>query len=48
MTLFARIDHAAGAPGVGLPRPTELLIFGSAKAGTPRTQANQAGGIDLR
>jgi uncharacterized protein (DUF302 family) len=49
MTLFARIDHAAGAPGVGLPlRPTELLIFGSAKAGTPRMQANQAVGIDLR
>jgi uncharacterized protein (DUF302 family) len=36
MTVFARIDHAAGAAEAGLPlRPTELLIFGSAKAGTP-------------
>jgi uncharacterized protein (DUF302 family) len=48
MTVFARIDHAAGAAAVGLPlRPTELLIFGSAKAGTPLMQANQAIGIDL-
>jgi uncharacterized protein (DUF302 family) len=48
MTLFARIDHAVGAAVVGLPlRPTELLIFGSAKAGTPLMQANQAIGIDL-
>jgi uncharacterized protein (DUF302 family) len=29
MTVFARIDHAAGATEVGLSlRPTELLIFG--------------------
>jgi len=48
MTVFARIDHAAGAEAVGLPlRPTELLIFGAAKAGTPLMQANQAIGIDL-
>jgi uncharacterized protein (DUF302 family) len=48
MTVFARIDHAAGAAEVGLPlRPTELLIFGNAKAGTPLMQANQAIGIDL-
>lgn len=48
MTVFARIDHAAGAAEVGLPlRPTELLIFGSAKAGTPLMQVNQAIGIDL-
>lgn len=48
MTVFARIDHAAGAASVGLPlRPTELLIFGNAKAGTPLMQANQATGIDL-
>jgi uncharacterized protein (DUF302 family) len=48
MTVFARIDHAAGATAVGLSlRPTELLIFGSAKAGTPLMQANQAIGIDL-
>ena len=48
MTVFARIDHAAGAAEFGLPlRPTKLLIFGSAKAGTPLMQANQASGIDL-
>jgi uncharacterized protein (DUF302 family) len=48
MTIFARIDHAAGAAQVGLPlRPTELLIFGSAKAGTPLIQSNQEIGIDL-
>jgi uncharacterized protein (DUF302 family) len=48
VTVFARIDHAAGAASVGLPlRPTALLIFGNAKAGTPLMQANQAIGIDL-
>jgi uncharacterized protein (DUF302 family) len=48
LTVFARIDHAAGATAVGLPlRPTELLIFGNAKGGTPLMQANQTAGIDL-
>jgi len=48
MTVFARIDHAAGAAGAGLPlRPTELLIFGNAKAGTPLMQTVQTTGIDL-
>ena len=48
MTVFARIDHAAGAANVGLTlRPTELLIFGSEKAGTPLMQSNQTIGIDL-
>ena len=48
MTVFARVDHAAGAKEVGLAlRPTELLIFGSAKAGTPLIQAGQTIGIDL-
>ena len=48
MTAFARIDHAAGAAQVGLPlRPTELLIFGNAKGGTPLMQLDQAVGIDL-
>ena len=48
MTVFARIDHAAGGVGVGLSlRPTELLIFGNAKAGTPLMQAAQSIGIDL-
>jgi len=48
MTVFAHIDHAAGATAVGLPlRPTELLIFGHAKTGTPLMQSNQMIGIDL-
>jgi uncharacterized protein (DUF302 family) len=48
MTVFARIDHAAGATAVGLSlRPTELLIFGHAKAGTPLMQSAQTIGIDL-
>src|SRR6201991_2659476 len=48
MTIFARIDHAAGAAQAGLAlRPTELLIFGNAKGGTPLMQSNQTIGIDL-
>jgi uncharacterized protein (DUF302 family) len=48
ITVFARIDHAAGAASVAMPlRPTELLIFGNPKAGTPLMQANQSIGIDL-
>ena len=48
MTIFARIDHAAGAEEVGLAlRPTELLIFGNTKGGTPLMQSDQTMGIDL-
>jgi uncharacterized protein (DUF302 family) len=48
MTVLARIDHAAGAAGVGLSlRPTELLIFGNDKGGTPLMQSIQTIGIDL-
>jgi uncharacterized protein (DUF302 family) len=48
LTVFARIDHAAGAAEVGLPlRPTDLLIFGNAKGGTPLMQSAQTIGIDL-
>jgi uncharacterized protein (DUF302 family) len=48
LTVFAHIDHAAGAAEVGLSlRPTELLIFGNAKGGTPVMQSNQTVGIDL-
>jgi uncharacterized protein (DUF302 family) len=48
MAVFARIDHAAGAAAVALPlRPTDLLIFGAAKGGTPLMQAAQTIGIDL-
>jgi uncharacterized protein (DUF302 family) len=48
MTIFARIDHAAGAKAAGLSlRPTDLLIFGNAKGGTPLMQSVQTIGIDL-
>lgn len=48
MAVFARIDHAAGAAQAGLAlQPTELLIFGNAKAGTPLMESNQTIGIDL-
>jgi uncharacterized protein (DUF302 family) len=48
LTVFARIDHATGAAEVGLSlRPTELLIFGNAKGGTPLMQSVQTIGIDL-
>lgn len=48
IAVFARIDHAAGASSVGMSlRPTELLVFGNPKAGTPLMQAKQIVGIDL-
>ena len=48
MAVFARIDHAAGAAEVGLTlRPTELIIFGNARGGTPLMQSVQTVGIDL-
>src|SRR5258708_23725527 len=48
MTVFARIDHAAGAPEVGLSLPpTDLLIFREAKGGTPLMESPQTIGIDL-
>jgi uncharacterized protein (DUF302 family) len=48
MTLLARIDHAEGAGSAGLSlRPTVVLIFGNAKAGTPLMQASRQIGIDL-
>jgi uncharacterized protein (DUF302 family) len=48
MAVFARIDHAEGAAAVGLSlRPTEVMIFGNAKAGTPLMLSVQTIGIDL-
>ncbi|RUU52799.1 DUF302 domain-containing protein [Mesorhizobium sp. M2C.T.Ca.TU.002.02.1.1] len=48
LRVFARIDHAAGAREIGAPlRPTELLIFGHPKGGTPLMQDHQLAGIDL-
>jgi len=46
--VFARIDHATGAAEAGLElRPTELIIFGNARGGTPLMQSVQTVGIDL-
>ena len=48
LTIFAEIDHAAGAEAVGLTlRPLFLIIFGAAKGGTPLMQAAATAGIDL-
>jgi uncharacterized protein (DUF302 family) len=48
MAVLARIDHAAAAAEVGMElRPTEVLIFGNPRAGTPLMQAVQTIGIDL-
>ena len=48
LKVFARIDHAAGAASIGQTlRPTELLIFGHPKGGTPLLQCAQSYGIDL-
>jgi uncharacterized protein (DUF302 family) len=48
LAVFARIDHAKGADDVGMDlRPTELLIFGNARGGTPLMQAQQTTGTDL-
>ena len=48
LLVFARIDHAAGAHDVGASlRPTELLIFGNPRGGTPLMQDSQLAGIDL-
>lgn len=48
LTVFARIDHAAGAAKIGQTlRPTELLIFGNPQGGTPLMACAQTLGIDL-
>lgn len=48
MTIFKRIDHAAGAEKAGLElRSTELLIFGNPKVGTPLMLCSQTAALDL-
>ena len=48
MNVFIRINHAAGARKVGKDlRPTELIVFGNPKVGTPLMQCNQSVAIDL-
>jgi len=48
LKIFARVDHQAGAAAADLElRPTELLIFGNPKLGTPLMTAAQTTAIDL-
>lgn len=48
MAILARIDQAGAAAKVGIElRPTEVMLFGNPKAGTPLMQAAQTIGIDL-
>jgi uncharacterized protein (DUF302 family) len=48
MRVFSRINHAALAAELGLTlRPTEVILFGNPRGGTPFMQANQTMGIDL-
>jgi len=48
MTIMARVNHAAGAQKAGLELPpTELLIFGNPKIGTPLMHCQRSVAIDL-
>jgi len=48
ITIFARVDHKAGAKNVGLAmQPTQLLIFGNPKMGTPLMNESRLMGLDL-
>ena len=48
MTIFKRVNHTAGAEKAGLKlRPTELLIFGNPKVGTPLMLCSQTAALDL-
>ena len=48
LKVFARVDHSGEAEKAGLKmRPTQLLIFGSPKAGTPLMLAAPSLAIDL-
>jgi uncharacterized protein (DUF302 family) len=48
LTLFAHIDHSAGATQAGLHmQPSHVLIFGNAKAGTPLMVANPLIALEL-
>lgn len=48
ITVFARIDHAAGAREAGLKlADEEVLIFGDARVGTPLMQSDAEVGYEL-
>lgn len=47
-TVFAKVDHGAGAEGAGMELgASQLLIFGNPKLGTPAMQANPLAGLYL-
>jgi uncharacterized protein (DUF302 family) len=48
LTIFARVDHSGEAAKIGMEmQPTELLLFGSPKSGTPMMIASPTLAIDL-
>jgi uncharacterized protein (DUF302 family) len=48
LTLFARIDHAAGAREAGLElADEEVVLFGNPRSGTPLMQSDPRIGIEL-
>ena len=48
LNIFTKVNHQAGAQSVSQQlRPTQLIIFGNPKAGTPLMQCSQTAGIDL-
>ncbi len=48
LTLFTTVDHAMGAESVDLElRPTQLILFGNPRVGTPLMQCRQSVAIDL-
>ena len=48
ITVFARIDHSGEAEKVSMKmHPTQLIIFGSPKGGTPVMLASPTAAIDL-
>lgn len=48
LTVFAVVDHSAGATGAGLDlSPSTLFIFGNPKAGTPLMRADPRMGLEL-
>jgi uncharacterized protein (DUF302 family) len=48
ITPIARVDHAAAAKAAGLElKPTEVLLFGNPRLGTPLMQASRHIAIDL-
>ncbi len=48
MNVFGRVNHAQGAEKAGMQlRPTELVIFGNPKVGTPLMKCAQSVAIDL-